>query len=93
MGGGRSRRLARGALAQQLAIGEPERAFLDLRPGRQQHSPVHGVFELAHIAGPPVAEQAAARFVGNLPLGHPIRGRVFLHEVLSQRRDVAWALT
>ena len=61
-------------------------------PDRQQHRPVHGVFQLANVAGPAMGDDGLARRradMGKRPLGHAVGGGVFLDEVIGQHADVA----
>ena len=80
---------------QRHALGARDMGEIRGRKGRavaQNDRAEHGVFELAHVAGPGVVDKHGAGLVADAPdlLGFE-RGKT-LNEMLDQKRDIAGAL-
>src|SRR5579859_947449 len=89
LGGHRRRRGQAGArIAGGRRVGQHDRLGPDLLAGSQQDGAVHGVFELAHIAAPDMADQHAARRIAQRALRQTVQLGIFLDEVPGQRLDV-----
>uniref|UniRef100_A0A0N5A5Z1 PE-PGRS family protein n=1 Tax=Parastrongyloides trichosuri TaxID=131310 RepID=A0A0N5A5Z1_PARTI len=76
---------------QRASVRQADGVDVDLGPGRQQHRAVHGVFQLAHVAGPAVSDQGASGLRADGARRHAVGGGVFLDEVVGQHGDVAGA--
>ena len=78
---------------QGLAVRQADGVLIDLHARRQQHRAVHGVLELADIAGPAVGDQAAFGLVGQRLFRHGVGGGILLDEKFGHRHHIARPLT
>ena len=81
-----------GALRQGIALGRHDRVGADLGAGGEQHRPVEGVFQLAHVAAPGVGLHQRLRLAAERPHGHAVHLRVLAGEVAGEFEDVGRAL-
>src|SRR3984893_4907739 len=86
----RGRDVAR--IVEASAVRRQDRFGPDLRPAREQHGAMDGVFEFAHVAGPAVDHQLAPRLRRQRPQRQPVALGVDAAEMLREFQHVGGPL-